>query len=214
MRIVLFGPPGVGKGTQAKILSSKLKIAHISTGDLLREAVSTGTEIGKKAKAIMDAGHLISDDIMIGIIREVLQSPRCKNGFILDGFPRTVPQAEALNKLLDEIHLKLKAVINMEIDYQRVVLRLTSRLSCQQCGTIFNLLLDPVQHGSPCPKCGGELVLRTDDDAETVRRRLEVYATSTMPVKQYYKQQGLLRDVDADGSIESVNNIILSIVNS
>ncbi len=214
MRFILFGPPGVGKGTQAKILSSKLKIAHISTGDLLREAVSSGSELGRKAKEIMDAGQLVSDDIMIGIIREVLQSPKCQYGFILDGFPRTVPQAEALNKLLDEIHLNLKAVINMEIDNERVVLRLTSRLSCKQCGTIFNLLLDPVQHGSPCPKCGGELVLRTDDDAETVRKRLEVYAKSTMPVKEYYKKQGLLRDIDADGSIESVSNEIQTILNS
>ncbi|TAK56772.1 MAG: adenylate kinase [Bacteroidetes bacterium] len=214
MRIILFGPPGVGKGTQAKILSSEFQTAHISTGDMLREAVSSGTELGKKAKAIMDAGQLVSDDIMIGIIREILQSPKCKNGFILDGFPRTLPQAEALSLLLDELKIKLHGVINMELDLEEVVKRLSSRLACTQCGTIYNLLLDGILDSSSCPKCGGALFHRDDDKPETIRKRLEVYILSTTPVKEYYNKLGLLRNVNAGSSIEDVHTVILSIVNN
>ncbi|MBI3189279.1 MAG: adenylate kinase [Ignavibacteriales bacterium] len=212
MRIILFGPPGVGKGTQAKILSARLNIAHISTGDLLREAVTIGTELGRKAKAIMDAGQLVSDDIMIGIIRDVLQSPKCANGFILDGFPRTVPQAEALSKLMVELKLTFNAVIIMDIDHEEVVKRLSSRLSCKECGTIYNLLLSTIESTSDCPKCGGELYLREDDKPETIRERLAVYMRSTSPVKEYYQRAGVLKNVIAEGTIDDVNDSILSIL--
>ncbi len=214
MRIILFGPPGVGKGTQAKILSTKLHIPHISTGDMLREAVTSGSEFGKKAKAIMDAGQLVSDDIMIGIIRDVLQSPKCSKGFILDGFPRTCPQAEGLSRLMNDLHLQFDAVISMEIDHEEVVKRLSSRLSCKKCGTIFNLLLDSITYNSLCPKCGGELIHREDDKADTVRKRLDVYLRSTSPVKEYYQRAGVLKKINADGSIEVVNDAIVALLNS
>jgi adenylate kinase len=202
----------VGKGTQAKLLALHFHLAHISTGDLLREAITAGTELGKKAKAVIDAGQLVSDDIMIGIIKEVLQTERCANGFILDGFPRTIPQAEALTILLRDLHLNLDAVINMRIDSDDIIKRLTSRLTCTRCGTIFNRLLDHLDNHSRCPKCGGELFQRDDDKAETIRKRLEIYSKSTAPIREYYLQQGTLNDVYANGSVDEVNRMIMLIL--
>ena len=212
MNIILFGPPGVGKGTQAKLLSAKFHSAHISTGDMLREAAAAGTELGKKAKAVMDLGQLVSDDIMIGIIREVLMSQKCKNGFILDGFPRTVPQAKALTTLLRELHISLDAVINMEISEQEVVHRLGSRLTCTQCGRIYNAHLDALADVTKCPNCGGTLYQRDDDKSETVRKRLRIYAESTAPLKEYFKTSGVLKSINAMGSVEEVNEHILSLL--
>ena len=213
MRLVLFGPPGVGKGTQAKLLSSALHAPHISTGDMLREAVAAGTELGKKAKAVMDSGHLVSDDIMIGIIRDVFRASKCRNGFILDGFPRTVPQAKALTKLLSELQITLDAVINMEIDEHGVVQRLGNRLTCKQCGTIFNIAVDLLKDSTTCPNCGGQLYQRDDDKPETVRKRLRVYADSTAPVKEYFRDSGVLKNVNGTGTIEEVNKAILRALN-
>ncbi|HEV8539438.1 MAG TPA: adenylate kinase [Bacteroidota bacterium] len=210
MRLILFGPPGVGKGTQAKLLSSKLHITHISTGDMLREAVAAETDLGKKAKAVIDAGRLVSDDIMIGIIRAVLRTPRCRKGFILDGFPRTVPQAEALSTLLAELNVSLTRVVSMEIDEEEVIRRLGNRLTCRQCGRIYNQGSASLGDHKKCPNCGGELYLREDDKPETVLKRLRVYAGSTAPVKEYYRKSGLLRDVNGKGSIEEVNASILA----
>jgi adenylate kinase len=209
MRIIFFGPPGVGKGTQAKLLSKRFDIPHISTGDILREAITSGTELGRKAKEVMDAGRLVSDDIMIGIIREVLASDRCANGFILDGFPRTVPQAEALSRLLMELQRPLECVVSLEVDRNEIVERLGSRMSCRSCGRIFNLKLDALSETSRCPVCGGELYQRDDDRPETVLKRLEVYEQSTAPLKGYYERLGLLRHIDANGSVESVMQTIL-----
>ncbi|HUL43343.1 MAG TPA: adenylate kinase [Bacteroidota bacterium] len=205
MRLILFGPPGVGKGTQAKLLSASMKTPHISTGDMLRESVTRGTELGKKAKAVMDAGQLVSDDIMIGIIREVLGSTKCRGGFILDGFPRTVPQAEALTTVLTDVHVKLDAVLNLEIDEAQVIERLSKRVTCRKCGRIYNLGIDHLSDPSKCPNCGGELFQRDDDKPETVRKRLRVYAESTAPVKEYYRKAGLLKDIDASGTVDRVN---------
>jgi len=205
MRLILFGPPGVGKGTQAKILSSSMQIPHISTGDMLREAVSRGTDLGKKAKAVMDAGQLVSDDIMIGIIREVLASERCSAGFILDGFPRTVPQAEALTKVLADLRVHLDAVLNLEIKDAAVIERLSKRVTCRQCGRIYNLAIDHLPDPLRCPNCGGELFQRDDDKPETVQKRLLVYAKSTSPVKEYYRKTGILFDIDAAGTVDQVN---------
>jgi adenylate kinase len=213
MRLILFGPPGVGKGTQAKLLSTKLNVPHISTGDMLREAVAAGTELGRKAKAIMDAGQLVSDDIMIGIIRDVLRSPKGNNGFILDGFPRTVPQAQALQALINELHIKLDAVVNMQINEQAVVQRLGSRVTCKQCGKIYNLTIDHLADPKKCPNCGGELYQRDDDKPETVLKRLRVYAESTAPVKEFYEKANLLKHVDGMGTIEQVNRAILATLN-
>ena len=208
MRLILFGPPGVGKGTQAKLISARLHIPHISTGDMLREAVASGSELGRKAKAVMDAGQLVSDDIMIGIIRELLGTPRCANGFILDGFPRTVPQAAALEKLLGELSIRLDAVVNMEIEEDAVVMRLSRRLTCRSCGRIYNTEIDKLAEGGKCPNCGGELYQREDDLPETIKKRLTVYASSTKPVKEFYRKSGLLRNVHGTGSIEQVNAAI------
>ncbi|MBI1805538.1 MAG: adenylate kinase [Ignavibacteria bacterium] len=213
MRLILFGPPGVGKGTQAKLLSVRFNIPQISTGDLLREAVAAGTELGKKAKAIMDAGQLVSDEIMIGIIRDVLRSEKCRNGFILDGFPRTVHQAKALSDLLADLHISIDSVINMEINEHEVVQRLGKRLTCRNCGRIYNLDIDKLADPTKCPKCGGELYQREDDKPETVRKRLTVYAESTTPVKDYYQHAGLLRNVNGVGSIDQVNKDIVASLN-
>ena len=213
MQIILFGPPGVGKGTQAKLLSSTFKIPHISTGDMLREAINAGTELGSKAKSIMDAGKLVSDEVMIGIIREVLQSERCKNGFILDGFPRTLPQAEALTGLLNELRVTLDNVINLEVEDEEVVRRLGNRLTCRNCGKIYNINVDHLTDPHRCLNCGGELSQRTDDAPETVRRRLEVYKHSTSPVKEYYRSMRLLKNVDGAGTIDQVNREILTLLN-
>jgi adenylate kinase len=208
MQVILFGPPGVGKGTQAKLLSGALRAAHVSTGDMLREAVAAGTELGRKAQAVMDAGQLVSDEIMIGIIREVLASEKCRHGFILDGFPRTVPQAEALTLVMGELGRKLDAVINMEIEEQRVIDRLGNRVTCRSCGKIYNLGTDALPDRARCPWCGGELYQREDDKPETIRKRLRIYAESTAPVKEYYRSSGLLKSVDASGTIDEVNKQI------
>ena len=212
MRIILFGPPGVGKGTQAKLLSSKLNIPHISTGDILREAIANRTELGLKAKTVMDAGQLVSDDIMIGIIRDVLRSERTKNGFILDGFPRTLPQAEALTAVLAELSLKLDKVVNMSIDEGEIVRRLSKRLTCKVCGKIYNLEVDKLADSTRCPSCCGELLQRDDDKPKTVLKRLQVYDQSTAPVKQYYQRLGLLYDVRGSGGIEAVYKAILALL--
>ncbi|MBI1805388.1 MAG: adenylate kinase [Ignavibacteriae bacterium] len=213
MRLILFGPPGVGKGTQAKLLSSRFHIPHISTGDMLREAIVAETELGRKAKATVDSGQLVSDDIMIGIIRDVLQSEKTKNGFILDGFPRTVPQAKALTDLLKELRIVLESVINMEVNDREVIERLGKRLTCKSCGRIFNLGIDKLADPTKCPHCGGALYQREDDKPETVAKRLNVYARSTAPVKEYYRQIGLLTTVDASGEINEVNRQILALLN-
>lgn len=208
MRSILFGPPGVGKGTQAKLLAEEFGVKHISTGDMLRAAVSAGTELGKKAKAIMDAGQLVPDEIMIGIVREVLASPEYQKGFILDGFPRTLAQAKALSTIFDELGIEEYRVVNFELDDDEIVRRLSNRLVCRKDAKIFNIEMDGVSRGSTCPDCGGELYQRDDDKAETVRKRLKVYHISTAPVIEYYKTGGMVVNIDANSSIDVVNREI------
>jgi adenylate kinase len=205
MRIILFGPPGVGKGTQAKILSKDLKIVHIATGDILREAVARGTELGKKAKAFMDRGELVPDEVVIGIIQDRLKESDAKSGFILDGFPRTLPQAEALDKVFDKMAIKVDRVLSMEVDKEVLMNRLTSRRVCRNCGSIFNLLVDKLDD-SKCRKCGGEVYQRDDDKRETIERRFEVYQNQTKPVKSYYGAKKMLVEVDGIGEIDEVTN--------
>jgi adenylate kinase len=208
MRIILFGPPGVGKGTQAKLLAAEFGIPHISTGDMLRTAVAEGTELGRKAKAIMDAGQLVPDDVMIGIVRDVLTSPRVSNGFILDGFPRTLQQAAALATLFDELHITDYVVINLSVDDREIIRRLGSRVMCVNDGKIYSTLTDGVSLGSPCPACGGRLIQRDDDAEETVRKRLEVYYSTTKPVLEFYHKRNVVREVNGVASIEEVNRQI------
>ena len=212
MRLILLGPPGVGKGTQAKLLAGVFKISHISTGDILREAVAAETELGTKAKALIDSGRLVPDDIMIAIIRDVLRTDRTAAGFILDGFPRTVPQAIALTGLLEELNLSIDRVVNMEVDEEEVVRRLGKRLTCKTCGRTYNLVTDRLPDPKKCLNCGGELGQREDDKPETVRKRLRIYAESTAPVKDFYAKLGLLENVSAKGSIEEVKTSILALL--
>lgn len=178
MYIILFGPPGVGKGTQAKILSEQYHIPHISTGDMLREEIRLQTEMGKKAKVLMDAGNLVADDIMIEMIRTVLTSPRCVNGIILDGFPRTVAQANALKKIFDELHVSLKKVLSIEVTEEHIIERLSKRAA--------------VEH-------------RADDSPETVLKRIVIYKKNTAPVKDYYKEIGMLSSISGEGTVEEVS---------
>lgn len=209
MRLILFGAPGVGKGTQAKILASKLNIPHISTGDILRQAVHDKTPLGVKAQKIMNAGELVSDEIMIGIIRDTLEQQRCKNGFILDGFPRTLAQAEAFDSLLNYLNIPDIFLINLSADNEEVIKRLTSRRACKACSNIFTL--DEVKGLKKCPKCGEEnsFYQRNDDKEDVIRHRLKVYEDSTKPVLEYYEKQQKVISVKGIGKIEEITGEIL-----
>jgi len=208
MRLILFGPPGVGKGTQARLLSEEYGITHISTGDMLRAAATAGTELGKKAKTVMDAGQLVPDDLMIGITRDVLKGPGVKKGFILDGFPRTLEQAKALSRLFEELAIADYKVVVFEVDDEEIIRRLSKRLVCSKDGKIFNMEIDSIDPSMPCPSCGGRLYQRDDDKEETVRRRLKVYHGTTEPLLHYYREIGPLYTVDGTGSIDIVNREI------
>lgn len=212
MRLIMFGPPGVGKGTQAKLLSEEFGVPHISTGDMLRAAVAEGTELGKKAKSIMDAGQLVPDDVMIGIVRDVLASPKVRNGFILDGFPRTLEQAKALAALFEELNIRNYKVIKFHVNDAEIIRRLGARLMCVNDGHIFNKLTDGVTTATPCPDCGGMLIQRDDDKEETIRKRLDVYHSTTKPVLEFYMQKGVVVQVDGVASIDAVHEEIKELV--
>lgn len=213
MNLILFGPPGVGKGTQAKILSQKFGIPHISTGDMLREAVENKTPLGLKAKEIMDSGHLVPDEIMIEIIRETLSSEKCKNGFILDGFPRTIDQAEALSIILNELNKQKPIIIDLNLDEDQIIRRITNRRSCKNCGSLFNLLYDKLN--DVCPVCGskGTIYQRNDDTKEVITKRLEVYKKNTLPVKNFYKENNVyFISIDGFGEIDEITEKILNAI--
>lgn len=209
MQLILFGAPGVGKGTQAKLISSKLNIPHISTGDILRQSVKDKTELGKKAQEIMNKGDLVPDDIMIGIIQERLHKPDCTKGFILDGFPRTVKQAIALDKLLKEMNIKNVSVVNLTADDNELVKRIGNRRACKNCGQIF--VLKDIEGKSNCPNCNAKdsFYLRDDDKEEVVRNRLNVFRKNTEPVLEYYRKQKDIISIDGLGSINEVNKKVL-----
>ncbi|MAL79799.1 MAG: adenylate kinase [Sneathiella sp.] len=205
MILILLGPPGAGKGTQAQRLQDKHGLIQLSTGDMLRAAVAAGTEVGKQAKAVMERGELVSDDIMTGIISDRLDQPDCKSGVILDGFPRTEAQAEALDKMLAEKGLKLDAVIEMKTDDKILVERITGRYTCAKCGAGYHdNFLKPKVDGV-CDKCGGtEFTRRSDDNAETVKSRLNAYHAQTAPLLPYYRNKGILKQVDGMAKIDQV----------
>ncbi|RLA91490.1 MAG: adenylate kinase [Deltaproteobacteria bacterium] len=212
MNLILLGPPGSGKGTQAKMLVEKYDIPQISTGDILRAAVKEGSPMGLKAKEYMDKGKLVPDDVVIGIIEERLKKDDCKKGFILDGFPRTLAQAEALKRLLAKKEIKLDAVISIDVDEEEVIRRLTGRRTCKNCGAMYHIIFSPPKKEGICDKCGGELYQRDDDKEETIRARLKIYKEQTAPLIEYYKMEGLLREVQGTGEIKEIFNRIESIL--
>ncbi len=214
MQLVMLGAPGVGKGTQGKLLSSYYQIPNISTGDMLRDAVSRGTALGLTAKGYMDQGQLVPDDVMIGLIKERLQDPDCGHGFILDGYPRTEHQAESLDQYLAQINKPIDAVIELELAEEEIIRRLSSRRICQGCGRDFNLISNPPPADNKCPTCGGAIVQRADDTPETVRTRLAVYQQKTKPLKTYYEKTGRLTVFPANGSVEEIHNRIRSFLDA
>ncbi len=209
MNLILLGPPGAGKGTQAAHIRDKYEIPHLSTGDMLREAVAAGTELGRKAKATMDAGQLVSDDLMIALVAERIDRPDVGGGFILDGFPRTLAQAEALDELLSARGKSIDAVIELAVDDDALVERIAGRFTCAKCGTGYHDRFKPTQKPGVCDVCGGtEFIRRADDNAETVRARLEAYHAQTAPLLPYYRARGVLRTVDGLAEIDDVTRQI------
>lgn len=201
MRLILLGPPGAGKGTLAKPLMEKYHIPQISTGDILRQAVKDGTELGKSAKSYMDRGDLVPDDVIIGIVKERIKAADCQSGYIFDGFPRTVPQAEALDRVLQELGTPLTAVINMDVPEDVVVTRLSGRRTCRNCGALFHITFNPPAKEGVCNACGGELYQRDDDNETTIRQRLGVYRQQTFPLIEHYAKQSLIKTID--GAVEA-----------
>ena len=204
MRIILLGPPGAGKGTQAALLVQKLSVPHISTGDIFRQAIGEGTPLGKKAKEYIDQGQLVPDQITVGIVRERVAQDDCRTGFLLDGFPRTKVQAEALDEILASMGTALDAVVNLDVPRELLISRLTGRRVCRSCGATYHLVFSPPAADGICGNCGGELYQRSDDSEETVGRRLSVYEEQTAPLIAYYSEQGLLRKIPGDGPIDQV----------
>lgn len=211
MNMVLFGPPGSGKGTQADRLRSLFALRHISTGDLLREAVAKGTELGKRVESILAAGELVSDEIVLELIREAVAAARSDDaykGWILDGYPRTIAQAEALDGLLEESGDTIDAVVVLEVGRDALVKRLSSRRTCVECGAVYNVLVNPPAAEGMCDKCGGELVQRSDDEPETVANRLDVYEGQTKPILNYYEGKRSLHLINGDQPVDKVTEAI------
>ncbi|MFG2553480.1 adenylate kinase [Streptomyces sp. NPDC048581] len=205
MRIVLVGPPGAGKGTQAAFLAKNLSIPHISTGDLFRANISQQTELGKLAKSYMDAGNLVPDEVTIGMAKDRMEKPDAEGGFLLDGFPRNVSQAEALDEMLQSEGMKLDAVLDLEVPEEEVVKRIAGRRVCRRDSShVFHVTYSQPKQEGVCDACGGELYQRDDDSEETVRKRLEVYHTQTEPIIDYYKAQGLVVTISALGKVDEV----------
>ena len=210
MRLVLVGPPGAGKGTQAEFIAEHFSIPKISTGDIFRYNVSTGTDLGRLAKKYMDAGDLVPDEVTNAMVRDRLAQPDATEGFLLDGFPRNVAQAGELNSILDELGAPLSVVLDLDVDFDEVVKRLSGRRTCKKCGHVWHLEFDPPSTADVCDKCGGELYQRDDDKPETVRHRLEVYHQQTEPLIGFYRDAGKLVAIDAFGAVEDVTERAIS----
>jgi len=203
--LVLLGAPGAGKGTQAKKIIEKYPMPQISTGDLLRAAVAAGTALGKEAKAVMDKGELVPDSVVLGMVEERLKQDDCKNGYILDGFPRNTKQAEALDAMLGKLNMALTAALSVDVPFENLMKRLTGRRTCKACGQMFNVYFNPPKKEGACDKCGGELFQRDDDREETIKKRLDVYSAQTAPLIDYYGKKGILKSVDgATGTIDEI----------
>lgn len=214
MRLIFLGAPGVGKGTQADLIAEKFGRPKISTGDILREAVRNKTPMGMQAKACMDQGRLVPDSVVVGIVRDKLAEPVCAKGFLLDGFPRTVPQAEELAAMLKAGGLQIDRVINVSVPREDIVRRLTGRRSCPKCQAVFHVEFTPPKRTGFCDRCGGELMQRSDDKRETVENRLAVYEEQTAPLVAYYRQRGMLSDVDGTGRVEQVQQRVVELLSA
>ncbi|HSE14705.1 MAG TPA: adenylate kinase [Candidatus Deferrimicrobium sp.] len=212
MGIILLGPPGAGKGTQAKKLTQSFSIPQISTGDMLRAAVKNGTALGRQAKAFMDAGGLVPDEVVIGIVKERLAEPDCGKGFILDGFPRTIPQAEALDRVAKELGKEIRFVLSLEVDQNELMERLCGRRTCTGCGAMYHVKFNPPKSVGKCDKCGTALIQRDDDKEETIKNRLTNYNKATAPLLDYYRNTGKIRSVMASGEIDAIYAGIVKIL--
>ena len=213
MVLIIFGPPGAGKGTQASIIAKNYNMLHISTGDMLRAAVKEGSELGNLAKSYMDKGELVPDHVVIGIIREVIKSSDSINGYLLDGFPRTIPQAEALDWMLNSESLKVDKVVSIEVPDVEIISRIGGRRVCEKCGAMYHKVYDPPKNADICDKCGGNLYQRDDDKEDVIRKRLEVYSRQTLPLKAYYRNAGILGEIDGLGTIDDVRSRISDSLN-
>ncbi|EHB54196.1 MULTISPECIES: adenylate kinase [Paenibacillus] len=212
MNILFMGPPGAGKGTQAEHIVNEFGIPHISTGDAFRLAIKQGTPVGVKAKEYIDQGLLVPDDVTIGIVEERLQQSDCEKGFLLDGFPRTLSQAEALDDILSRMNTSLDHVINLKVDRDKLLARLTGRRICKSCGSTYHVIFNPPKQEGICDKCGGELYQRSDDNEESVGIRLDEYINKTAPLLTFYENKGLLRQIDGDQEIDAVSAQIASLL--
>jgi len=209
MNLLIMGPPGAGKGTQAEMLVKELKITHISTGDMFRAAIKEGTEMGKKAKEYMDKGELVPDSVVVGMVKDRISQPDCAKGFLLDGFPRTVAQAEALDETFKEMGIKADGVINIDVPRERLMARLTGRRICRSCGASYHIIFNKPAVEGKC-SCGGELYQRSDDNEVAVGNRLDIYEAQTQPLIDYYSKQGLLKNINGDQDIKKVLADILA----
>ncbi|GGI00999.1 adenylate kinase [Mammaliicoccus vitulinus] len=214
MNIILMGLPGAGKGTQASEIVKKYPIPHISTGDMFRKAIKEETDLGKEAKSYMDRGELVPDEVTIGIVRERLAEEDARKGFLLDGFPRTVEQADALNEILSELERKVDAVINIEVAEEELMNRLTGRRICEECGTAYHLVFNPPKVDGVCDLDGGKLYQREDDNPETVANRLSVNVKQTKPLLDFYENQGVLKNIDGSRQIDNVTEDVIQILES
>lgn len=212
MKIIMLGAPGAGKGTQAKKIAAKYDIPHISTGDIFRANIKNGTELGNKAKTYMDQGLLVPDELVVDLVVDRVQQDDCKNGYVLDGFPRTIPQAEALDKALAALGDKVDYAIDVNVPDENIVNRMGGRRACLNCGATYHIVFNPTKVEGKCDACGADTVLRDDDKPETVQKRLAVYHEQTQPLIDYYKAQGILKSVDGTKPMDEVFSAIVSIL--
>ncbi len=212
MKLIMLGAPGAGKGTQAKKIAEKYNIPHISTGDIFRANIKNGTELGQKAKTYMDQGLLVPDELVVDLVMDRFAQPDCENGYVLDGFPRTIPQAEALDAALEKAGAKIDYAINVEVPDENIINRMSGRRACVACGATYHLVHIPPKKEGVCDNCGKELILRDDDKPETVKKRLDVYHEQTQPLIDYYTQKGALVEVDGTVDMEEVFNAIVKIL--
>jgi adenylate kinase len=212
MKIIMLGAPGAGKGTQAKKIADKYGVPHISTGDIFRANIKEGTELGNKAKTYMDKGLLVPDELVVDLVVDRVKNEDCKNGYVLDGFPRTIPQAECLDKALEEMNDSMDYAINIDVPDENIISRMGGRRACVGCGATYHVVNIPPKKEGICDRCGGELILRDDDKPETVKKRLDVYHEQTQPLIDYYTKKGIIKDVDGTMEMDDVFNAIVDIL--